>query len=119
MPQQVPERLGVDLAGKAERLGAGAEPGAGRFLRAGVVLLGAAGDRVDVVRVLARRQLPEAQHDIPFRIPRSRARRHRTTRASASESLEQSVGESSVGMRVRPRTGRSDRYGSRGDALVA
>ena len=54
--------LGVDLAGQPQPRGARAHPHPGRLLGAGVVLLQPSGDRVQVVLLLARGQLPQAQH---------------------------------------------------------
>ena len=100
MAQQIPEPLAIDHTGKTERLGTGTDPHAGCLLRTGVVLLGAARDRVDVIGVLTGSQLPDAQHDIPFRMPRPRTRRHRTTRASASKFLVRSGRATSKAMPV-------------------
>src|SRR5690606_33706655 len=51
-----------DVAGQAEALGAPAEPAARRLAGADVVLLGAAGDGVEVVVGPAGSELADAQH---------------------------------------------------------
>ena len=56
----------------------------GASLRAGVVLLGAPGDGVDVVRLLAMGQLPQAQHGPTAQRTADRTIRHSTAGASAS-----------------------------------
>src|ERR1700674_2493813 len=60
--QHVVEGVGVALPGEAEPLGATADPVAGGLFGAGVVLLGASGDGVEVVLLLTGSELAEAQH---------------------------------------------------------
>ena len=56
------ERLGVDLAGQGQVLGQAAVPSTGRFAGAEVVVLDAVGDGLQVVVVLARGELADAEH---------------------------------------------------------
>src|SRR3546814_14097691 len=60
--QDTAELLGPDLTLRAGPSRPRADPLPGGLPGAGVVLLGAAGDVVDVVLLLARGQLPQAQH---------------------------------------------------------
>ena len=59
----------------------------GASLAGGVVLLGAPGDGVEVVRLLALGQLPEAQHGPTAQRTADRTIRHSTAGASASTFL--------------------------------
>ncbi len=86
MRQQPPQRLGVDRALQPEPSRGRAHPHTGRLLGARVVVLEPPSDRLEVVLLLAVRQLPQAQHG---RLPSTsrRTRRQGTARASASEFL--------------------------------
>ena len=80
--QHVVEGVGVDDSGEAEPLGATADPLAGGLFGAGVVLLGASGDGVEVVLLLTGSKLAEAQHG--WDLPVAAHRAARTPGASAS-----------------------------------
>ena len=56
------ERLGIDLAGQGQVLGQAALPSTGRFAGAEVVVLDPVGDGLEVVVVLARGELADAEH---------------------------------------------------------
>ena len=67
--QRAMQRLGVDLALQLELVGGGAEPPAGRLALAGVLVLDALADGLEVVVGLAGSELSDRQHD-----PTDRAR---------------------------------------------
>lgn len=93
--EQVRQRFGVDLALEPQLSGGSADPLTRCLLGAGVVLLGAASDGVDVVLLLAVRQLPEAQHGPTAHSARRRTIRHSTAGASASSFLGLGCGNGS------------------------
>lgn len=72
--EQANDRRLIDLTGEPERLGAAAHPCAGRLARAGVVVLGAVRDLVEVVEAGGGSggDLPDVQH--PCRPRRARRR---------------------------------------------
>ena len=63
--EQLAELGGVDGVNQSQRLRPGADPGAGRFAGAGVVVVDAVGDRLEVVLAAARPQLADVQHAMP------------------------------------------------------
>jgi hypothetical protein len=54
--------LGLDLTVEAEALGGVADPFSGRLALAGVVVLGAFGDLVEVVALLSYAELADREH---------------------------------------------------------
>ena len=82
--------VGVDGAFEAEEWCGRSDPLAGCFLPARVVLLRAGRDRVEVVLLLARRQLPETQHRPTPRTAQRRTARQHPAGASASKFAVQS-----------------------------
>ena len=95
----------VDLAVEAEAFGAPADPPAGRLAGADVVLLGAAGDGVEVVVGPTRGELADAQHDAAP--PPHGPRRPGPGTDGASASWLNGMHEREVGRRCHDASGKS------------